>query len=209
LTAAGRRFAILISGRGSNMQALIAASRRGEIAASPAVVVSNVPDAAGLAAARELGVATEVVESRPGVDRAAHDRAVLAVLKDRGVDLVCLAGYMRLLSPELVGAYRHAVMNIHPSLLPAYPGLNAQRQALLHGAKVTGCTVHFVDEHLDTGPIIAQKAVPVEESDTAEILSERILREEHRLYPQAVQWFFEGRLEVHGRVVRVLPGRSG
>jgi phosphoribosylglycinamide formyltransferase-1 len=180
------RVGILISGRGSNMKALLSAMKDGRVAADPAVVVSNVPDAAGLDHARRQGVATAVVDHRTIKPREAHDRAVLDILRQHRVDLVCLAGYMRFLSPTFIEAYRGRILNIHPSLLPAFPGLDAQRQALEAGVKVSGCTVHLVDETLDHGPILLQSAVPVLPDDTVETLSARILEQEHRLYPEAL-----------------------
>jgi len=197
------RVGILISGRGSNMLALLRAMREGRIAADPAVVISNVPGAAGLDAAGEMEVPTEVVDHKLVKPRGAHERAVADALRRHRVDLICLAGYMRLLSPWLVGEFRGQILNVHPALLPAFPGLHAQRQALEHGVKISGCTVHFVDEHLDQGPIVAQAAVPVLEADTEDELSARILREEHRIYTEAVRLYFEGRLTLDGRTVRV------
>ncbi len=202
------RVAILISGRGSNMAALVEAMKAGKIAADPVLVLSDVPGAPGLERAKALGVATTVVFSREFRTREAHEEAVLVELRRKETDLVCLAGYMRLLSPRFIEAYRHRIMNIHPALLPAFPGLEAQRQALEHGVKVSGCTVHFVDEECDHGPIILQAALPVREDDTVETLSARILELEHRIYPEAVGLFFEGRLRVAGRRVSVLPGAS-
>jgi phosphoribosylglycinamide formyltransferase-1 len=199
------RVGILISGRGSNMIALVTAMRAGRIAADPVIVLSNVPDVEGLARAEALGVPTEVVDHLRIRPRAAHEEKVLEVLRRHRVDLVCLAGYMRLLSPSFVSAYRNRILNVHPALLPAFPGLDAQKQALLHGAKVSGCTVHFVDEECDHGPIVLQAAVPVLENDTVESLSARILREEHRLYPEAVALFFEGRLHPEADRVRIDP----
>jgi phosphoribosylglycinamide formyltransferase-1 len=186
--AGGRRarIGILISGRGSNMVALADAAREGRIPnAEVAIVMSDQTDAGGLAKANDRGIETLVIE-RQGRKREDHDREIVAVLRARNVDLVCLAGYMRMLSPVFIAAYRGRILNIHPSLLPAFPGLEAQRQALEHGVKHTGCTVHFVDETLDGGPIIAQRVVPVCDDDTAETLSERVLIEEHKLYPEAV-----------------------
>ena len=180
------RVGILISGRGSNMAALLAAMKDGRVAADPVVVVSNVPGAAGLEHAQAQGVATAVVDHKSTKPRDAHDRAVLEVLRRHRVDLVCLAGYMRFLSPTFIEAYRGRILNIHPSLLPAFPGLDAQRQALEAGVKVSGCTVHLVDETLDHGPILLQSAVPVLPDDTVETLSARILEQEHRLYPEAL-----------------------
>ena len=184
--AGTRRLGILISGRGSNMIALAEAASDGRIPnAEIAVVISDQPKAAGLAKAKERGIETLIIERR-GRPREAHDLETVAALKDRKVDLVCLAGYMRLLSREFIDAFRGRILNIHPSLLPAFPGLDAQRQALEAGAKTSGCTVHFVDETLDGGPIIAQRAVPIHDGDTVESLSARILEQEHKLYPEAV-----------------------
>src|SRR5882762_2430165 len=180
------RIAILISGRGSNMIALAEAARDGRITnAEIAIVISDQSNAAGLDKAKELGIETLVVERR-GRPRAEHDREVMAALQARHIDLVCLAGYMRVLSGEFIEAYRGRILNIHPSLLPAFPGLDAQKQALEQGVESSGCTVHFVDETLDGGPIITQRVVRVYEGDTVESLSARILEEEHKLYPEAV-----------------------
>ena len=180
------RIAILISGRGSNMVALADAIRNGRIPnAEIAIVISDQPDAKGLTIAQERGLKTLVIERR-GRKREEHDREIVSVLRDERVDLVCLAGYMRVLSPFFVNAFAERILNIHPSLLPLFPGLDAQRQALEHEAKVSGCTVHFVDNTLDGGPIIAQRTVPVLEGDTVETLSARILEQEHILYPEAV-----------------------
>jgi phosphoribosylglycinamide formyltransferase 1 len=180
------RIGILISGRGSNMIALADAVRAGRVPnARVAVVISDQPDAGGLAKAKERGIETLVIE-RDGRKRAEHDREFVAALQAREIDLVCLAGYMRVLSTEFIEAFRGRILNIHPSLLPSFPGLDAQQQALEHGVKLTGCTVHFVDETLDGGPIIAQRAVPVSDDDTVESLSVRILEQEHELYSEAV-----------------------
>lgn len=185
------RLAILISGRGSNMIALADAVADGRIpSADLAVVVSDQPDAAGLIRANERGLETLVIE-RHGRPREEHDREIVSELKARSVDLVCLAGYMRVLSREFLDAFRNCILNIHPSLLPSFPGLDAQKQALDHGVKWTGCTVHYVDETLDGGPIIAQRVVPIMNDDTVEDLSARILAEEHRLYPEAVALVLE------------------
>jgi phosphoribosylglycinamide formyltransferase 1 len=179
--------AILISGRGSNMVALIDAVRSGEIPGSEiAVVISDKPNAAGLEKARERNVKTIVIERR-GRTREEHDAEIIAELKRRDVDLICLAGYMRLLSCDFVNAFPDHIINIHPSLLPAFPGLDAQKQALEHGVKITGCTVHFVNEDLDAGPIILQRAVEVRNDDTVESLSARILEQEHLAYVEAVR----------------------
>jgi phosphoribosylglycinamide formyltransferase-1 len=180
------RIAILISGRGSNMVALAEAVRDGRISnAEIAIVISDQPNAAGLVKAKELGIETLIVERR-GRPRPEHDREVVAALQARQIDLVCLAGYMRVLSDKFIEAYRGRILNIHPSLLPLFPGLDAQQQALEQGVESSGCTVHFVDETLDGGPIIAQRVVRVHKGDTVESLSARILEEEHKLYPEAV-----------------------
>ena len=192
---------ILISGRGSNMVALVEKMQQGAIRARPAVVLSNVPDAAGLEHAARLGVPIEVVDHKRIRPRAEHEREVIRILRSYNVDLVCLAGYMRLLSPLMVGEFRNRIFNIHPSLLPAFPGLDAQRQALAYGAKVSGCTVHVVDEECDHGPIILQAAVPVLEDDTVDTLSARILEQEHRIYAEAVAMHFDERLKIDGRLV--------
>src|ERR1700674_5196072 len=186
--AVGRRarIGILISGRGSNMVALADAVRDGGIpTAEVAIVISDKPNAAGLDRAKERGIETLVIERR-GRQRVEHDREIVAALAAKNVDLVCLAGYMRMLSPEFIAAYRGRILNIHPSLLPAFPGLDAQKQALEHGAEWTGCTVHFVDETLDGGRIIRQQIVDIQPDDTVETLSERILMQEHRIFPEVV-----------------------
>ncbi len=198
------RVGLLISGRGSNMVSLVQAMQRGEIDAEPAIVISNVADAPGLDRARELGVSTAVVSSKKIKPRAEHERQVIEILRSHRCDLVCLAGYMRLLTPLMVSAFRQRIFNIHPSLLPAFPGLHAQRQALEYGVKVSGCTVHVVDEECDHGPIIVQAAVAVAEDDTEEKLAARILEQEHRSYVEAVKLFFEDRLRIEGRRVRVV-----
>ena len=199
------RLGILISGRGSNMLALVEAVRSGRITETEiAVVISDKPNAAGLTRAGELGLQTQVVE-RHGRTREDHDRETVDVLRSHQVDFVCLAGYMRVLSAYFLEEFRHRILNIHPSLLPAFPGLNAQLQAIEHGVKFTGCTVHFVDETLDGGPIIAQRSIPVYEDDTEESLSARILEQEHQLYPEAVAFVVSGKYEISGR--RVLRKR--
>ena len=180
------RIAILISGRGSNMVALADAIRNGKVPnAEIAIVISDQPGAKGLPIAQNRGLKTLVIERR-GRKREEHDREIVSVLREERVDLVCLAGYMRVLSPFFVDSFADRILNIHPSLLPLFPGLDAQRQALEHGEKVSGCTVHFVDNTLDGGPIISQRTVPVLEDDTVETLSARILEQEHILYPEAV-----------------------
>jgi phosphoribosylglycinamide formyltransferase-1 len=197
-----KRIAVLVSGRGSNLQALIDAQQRGELGGEIVLVFSNVATAAALARARAAGIPTEWRDHR-GRPREEFDGEVVALLRDREVDLVCLAGYMRLLSPVFVRAFRGRILNVHPALLPAFPGQDAQRQALEHGVKVSGATVHIVDEGLDSGPIVAQEAVRVLSSDTAESLAERILHVEHRLYPRAVRDLLLGRWRVEGRRVIV------
>jgi len=195
------RLGILLSGRGSNFLAIAESIRSGKLkGAEIAVVTSNVADALGLANARELGLPTAVFESR-GRKREDHDADVIASLRAHNVDLVCLAGYMRLLSPLFVAAFPQRILNIHPSLLPSFPGLESQKQALDYGVKFAGCTVHFVDENLDAGPIILQSAVPVLDSDDEHTLSERILKEEHRIYTQAVKIILEGNYKIAGRRV--------
>ena len=193
---------ILISGRGSNMVALADAAQAGRVPGAQVVrVLSDKAGAAGLERARERGIETAVVERR-GRTREEHEREVAAALRASGVELVCLAGYMRLLSPCFLEEFRGRVLNIHPSLLPAFPGLDAQRQAVEHGVRVSGCTVHFVDETLDGGPIITQRVVSVLDSDTPETLSARILEEEHKAYPEALALVCSGRYEVVGRRVQ-------
>jgi phosphoribosylglycinamide formyltransferase-1 len=200
---------ILISGRGSNMDAILAAAKAGRIPdARPRIVISNKPDAAGLKTASErYGVPTKVVppEGQKGWD---YDKRLVAALEEAGVTpkdgLVCLASFMRIISPEFVRHYRMRILNIHPALLPSFPGLHAQKQAVDYGVKVSGCTVHFVDDGVDSGPVILQRTVPVMEGDTEETLSARILEQEHQAYPEAVRLFAQGRLKVEGRRVRVL-----
>jgi phosphoribosylglycinamide formyltransferase-1 len=195
------KIGILISGRGSNMSALIEAVKTGKIPNSEiAVVISDKPDAAGLQKAREKGAETIVIERRNRTRRE-HDAEIVAELKKRSVELICLAGYMRLLSAEFIEAFRNKIVNIHPSLLPSFPGLDAQRQAFEYGVKFSGCTVHFVDEGLDSGAIIAQKVVPVLDDDTLETLTSRILEQEHRLYVEAVSLIAQRNYRLKGRKV--------
>ena len=194
-----RTLGVLISGRGSNLQAILDAIAEGRLDARVGVVVSNQADAQGLERAEKAGVATAVLSHKDYHSREAFDEAVLARLKKHDVVVVCLAGFMRILSPVLVRAFPNRVLNIHPSLLPAFAGLHAQRQAVEHGAKVSGCTVHLVDEELDHGPILLQAPVPVEEGDSEESLSARILEREHTLYPEAIQLILEGKVRVDGR----------
>jgi phosphoribosylglycinamide formyltransferase 1 len=195
-----KRLGILLSGRGSNFEAIAQQIACGKLEAQVAVVISNVENAPGLQKARQSGFETFFFSSK-GLSREAFDRRISAVLHEKQVDLVCLAGFMRLLSPFFIQAFRHRILNIHPSLLPAFPGLDAQRQALECGVKYSGCTVHFVDEGLDSGPIILQAPVPVLDGDTEEALSARILQEEHRLYSLAIQLVIDGKMRVEGRRV--------
>jgi len=199
----GGGIGIIISGRGSNMNALAEACRDGRVPAEVRLVVSNDPGAQGLRRAADLGIRTAVIAIRRGRSREEHDAEMAGALEEAGASLICLAGYMRLLSASFVRKFPSRIMNIHPALLPAFPGLHAQRQALESGVKYSGATVHFVDEGLDTGPIILQSVVPVLQDDTEESLSERILKEEHKLYPEAARLFFEQRLRIEGRRVRI------
>jgi phosphoribosylglycinamide formyltransferase 1 len=199
------RIGILISGRGSNMLSILRAAEERRIPAVVALVISNEPDALGISAARARGVEAIVLDHRAAGSREEHDRRIVAALEERRVDLVCLAGYMRLLTPVLLKAYAGRILNVHPALLPSFPGLDVQRRAVEHGVRFTGATVHFVDAGVDTGPIVLQAVVPVEPEDTPETLAERILKEEHRIYPEAVRLFFQDRLRLEGRKVRILP----
>jgi phosphoribosylglycinamide formyltransferase-1 len=194
------RLGILISGRGSNFEAIADNVAAGAIPAEIAVVISNRAAARGLEMARQRGLNAVVIPSK-GLDREVYDRMLLEELARHGVDLVCLAGFMRLLSGTFIRAYPNRILNIHPSLLPAFPGLDAQHQALEHGVKITGCTVHFVDEYLDAGPIVLQAAVPVLNDDTVETLSARILKEEHRIYSEAIRIVLASNYAIEGRRV--------
>ncbi|MEO9363428.1 MAG: phosphoribosylglycinamide formyltransferase [Nitrososphaera sp.] len=200
---------ILISGRGSNMDAILAAAKAGRIpGARPKIVISNKPDAAGLKTASEkYGVPTKVIPAE-GLKGWDYDKKLVSSLEEAGVTpedgLVCLAGFMRIISPEFVKHFKMRILNIHPALLPSFPGLHAQRQAIDYGVKVSGCTVHFVDAGVDSGPVILQRTVPVMEGDTEETLSARILEQEHQAYPEAVRLFTEGRLKIEGRKIRIL-----
>lgn len=193
------RLGVLISGRGSNLQSIVGSIARGELAATVAVVISNRPEAAGLLRAREAGLTTVCLRPKDYEGRDAYDGALAEALTEAQVDLVCLAGFMRLVGPRLLDAFPDRILNIHPSLLPAFPGLDAQRQALEHGVRVTGATVHLVNGELDGGPIVAQAAVPVLPADTVESLSARILIEEHRLYPSAIAALLGGGWHIEGR----------
>ncbi|MBA4458575.1 MAG: phosphoribosylglycinamide formyltransferase [Nitrosopumilus sp.] len=199
---------ILISGRGSNMESILKSIKKKKIPINPAVVISNKQDAKGLKIAHKLGVAIEVVESKEFKgNRAEYDKKVISVLTKYGVTprngLVCLAGFMRIISPEFVKKYKNRIINIHPALLPAFPGLDAQKQALEYGAKYSGCTVHFVDAGMDTGPVIIQSVVKIKENDTEKSLSKRILKEEHRIYPEAVNLFARKKIKVIGRRTKI------
>jgi len=198
-----KRLGILLSGRGSNFLAIADSIAAGRLNAEIAVVISNRVDAPGIAAARARGLNAQVLASK-GLDREIYDRQLIDVLRENNVDLVCLAGYMRLLSGHFIREFTMKIVNIHPSLLPAFPGLDAQHQALEHGVKFSGCTAHFVEEGLDSGPIIRQAVVPVEDGDTVESLSARILIEEHRIYSEAIALVLSGKFRVEGR--RVIAG---
>src|SRR5581483_10120680 len=200
-----KKLGILLSGRGSNFEAIADSVQAGRIAADIAIVISNRADAPGIESAKRRGLDARVIPSK-GKVREQHDAEVVAALQEKRVDLVCLAGYMRLLSPWFVQQFPNRILNIHPSLLPAFPGLEAQKQALEHGSKVSGCTVHFVDEHLDHGTIIVQKTVPVLENDDEHTLSTRILEQEHIAYTEAIDIVLEGNYDVIGRrLVRKSP----
>ncbi len=195
--------AVLVSGSGTNLQAIIDQIEAKRLDAKIEVVLSNRADAYGLVCAKNHGLATEVLDHKQFPSREAYDQAVVDILRARGVELVVLAGFMRLLSPVFVKAYSNRIMNIHPALLPSFPGLHVQKKAVEHGVRFSGCTVHFVNEECDEGPIIIQAVVPVFPDDTGETLAARILKQEHRIYPQAIQLYAEGRLRVEGRRVRV------
>jgi phosphoribosylglycinamide formyltransferase-1 len=196
-----KRIGVLLSGRGSNFVALAESAAAGRIRnAEIAIVVSNREGAPGIDKAKQCGIPTRVIPSK-GLEREAFDRQVVEVLNEHQVDLICLAGYMRLLSPYFVASFPNRILNIHPSLLPSFPGLESQRQALEYGVKFAGCTVHFVDENLDAGPIVLQAAIPVRDDDTEATLSERILAEEHRIYTEAVKMVLDGQYKIAGRRV--------
>ena len=194
---------VLVSGNGTNLQSLIDAVEAKKLDANIELVVSNKAGAYGLVRARNHGIPTEVLEHKEFPSREAYDQAVVDLLRGRGVELVVLAGFMRLLSPVFVKAYSNRIMNIHPALLPSFPGLHVQKKALEHGVRFSGCTVHFVNEECDEGPIIIQAVVPVFPDDTEETLAARILKQEHRIYPRAIQLYAEGRLRIVGRTVLV------
>ncbi|MDI6846226.1 MAG: phosphoribosylglycinamide formyltransferase [Candidatus Saccharicenans sp.] len=198
------RVAVLLSGRGSNFRAIHDAMSEGRINAEIVLVFSNKADAPGLQMARERGLDTLHLDPKSFPDKESYDAAIVEELKKLKVDLVCLAGYMKIITPLFCQAYRNQIMNIHPALLPSFPGLHAQRQAVEYGVRYSGATVHFVWEEVDAGPIILQAVVPVYQDDTEETLAERILEQEHKIYPEAVRLYFEGRLEVRGRKVYIL-----
>jgi phosphoribosylglycinamide formyltransferase-1 len=195
---------ILISGRGSNMENILKAVKKNKIPIKPVLVISNKPDAKGLAIAQKLGVKTEVVESQ-GLKGGnwEYDSKLVSVLEKHKITpqncLICLAGFMRIMSPEFIRHYKGRIMNIHPAILPAFPGLHSQRQALEYGVKYSGCTVHFVDEGVDTGPIILQSVVKIKDNDTEESISKKILKQEHKIYPKAVKLFAKGKIKISGR----------
>jgi len=203
------KLAILISGRGSNMKAILRAVKKQNIPIEPVVVISNKPSAKGLRIARKLSVKTEIVESNGFQgSRWEYDQKIVRVLNKYGItpknSLICLAGFMRILSPEFIKKYKNCILNIHPAILPAFPGLDAQKQAINHGVKYSGCTVHFVDEEVDAGPILVQAIVKVKNDDTEETLSKRILAKEHKAYPEAVRLIAEKKINVVGRKIKIL-----
>ncbi|BCS53856.1 phosphoribosylglycinamide formyltransferase [Geobacter sp. SVR] len=197
------KLAVLVSGNGSNLQAIIDRIEAGELNARIVCVISNNPEAFALTRAANHGIATIIHDNRGFANRREYDAALVAILREHGVRLVVLAGFMRILSEVMVSAFPHAIMNLHPALLPSFPGLHAQKQALDYGVKFSGCTVHFVDCGTDTGPVILQSVVPVEQDDTEETLSARIQREEHRIFPEAIGLFADDRISVEGRQVRI------
>jgi phosphoribosylglycinamide formyltransferase-1 len=195
--------AVLVSGSGSNLQAIIDASETGEIPCRVGIVISNKPDAYGLVRARKHAIPTEVIRHKEFPSREEFDAQLVEIIRKSGAELVCLAGFMRVLTPVFVRAFPNRILNIHPALLPSFPGTHGPKQALDHGVRFSGCTVHFLDEGVDTGPIIVQAVVPVYDDDTEDTLAARILVQEHRIYPMAIRLFFQGRLKVEGRRVRV------
>ena len=190
---------VLASGRGTNLQAIIEAIEGGKIEGRISIVISDNSDAYALKRAKQYNIDTRYINFKSYKNREDYDKEIIKALEEKKIDLVVLAGYMRILSPFFINAYKNKIMNIHPALLPSFPGLHAQRQAVEYGAKVSGCTVHFVDEGVDSGPIVLQKSVEVKDDDTEELLEERILKEEHQIYPKAIQLFSEGRLMIKGR----------
>jgi phosphoribosylglycinamide formyltransferase-1 len=199
------KIAVLVSGRGSNLQAIIDSIENGYLKAQIAVVISDEENAYALERAGKHGIEAAFIDPKKFASKELYDEKVLNILKNHDAELILLAGYMRIVGKTLLAAYKNRMLNIHPALLPAFTGLQAQRQAFDHGVKVSGCTVHFVDETLDGGPIILQRCVEVREDDTADTLADRILEQEHKIYPQAVKLFIEKRLRIEGRKVRILP----
>ncbi|MCL5885093.1 MAG: phosphoribosylglycinamide formyltransferase [Deltaproteobacteria bacterium] len=195
--------AVLISGSGSNLQAIIDSSEKGEIPGRVGIVISNKADAYGLVRAKKHGIPTEVINHRDFPTREEFDNRLVEILRKSGAELVCLAGFMRVLTPVFVRAFSNRILNIHPALLPSFPGTHGPKQALDHGVRFSGCTVHFLDEGVDTGPIVVQAVVPVYDDDTEETLAARILVQEHKIYPMAIRLFFQGKLKIVGRRVRV------
>lgn len=195
---------VLISGRGSNLQAIINAVEAGKISAKVSCVISNVPSAFGLERAKQHNIQTSIVNSKDFKDKTGYEAALLKAIDEHSPDLICLAGYMRIVGADIIKKYKGKIINIHPALLPSFPGLHGQKQALDYGVKVSGCTVHFVDEGCDTGPVILQRTVPVLENDTEATLSARILEEEHKAYPEAIRLFTQGKLKIEGRKIRIL-----
>lgn len=198
------KIAVLISGRGSNLQAIMDSIASKKLSAEILCVISDKPDAYGLERAKKQGIETLVLDYKKFPNKDAYEKELLKVLKEKGPDLICLAGYMRIVGKGLISAFKNKIINIHPALLPAFPGLHSQKQALDYAVKISGCTVHFVDEGCDTGPIILQKTVPVLEGDTEETLSARILEQEHKAYPEAIGLMAEGRVKIEGRKVKIL-----
>jgi len=198
--------AVLISGRGSNMESIARACAAESFPARICVVVSNKPDAAGLQTAASFGIPTAAVDHTTFDSKAAFEAAIIAVLEEHGAELVCLAGFMRVLSEDFVAHFSHKILNIHPSLLPSFPGLHVQQKAIEHGVRYSGCTVHFVVPEVDAGPIVVQAVVPIEQDDGEDTLAARILEQEHLIYPEAVKLFAEGRLRIEGRRVRITGG---
>jgi phosphoribosylglycinamide formyltransferase-1 len=197
------KLGVLISGNGSNLQSIIDHIEKGSLKAVIKIVISNNPDAYGITRAKKHGIPVVVLKNGDFKNKEAFDLELIRILESKGVDLVILAGFMRIITPTLLKAFPQKIMNIHPALLPSFPGIHGQKQALEYGVKISGCTVHFVDEGVDTGPIIIQKTVQVFDDDTEETLAARILTEEHRIYPQAIQLFAEGKMEIKGRKVRI------
>ena len=195
--------AVLVSGRGSNFQAIIDAVEAGQVNASISALISNVPGVQSLERAKKHGIKSFVIDHKTFKDKTSYEAELIRTIESLNVDLICLAGYMRIVGAEVIKRFRGKIINIHPALLPSFPGLHGQKQALDYGVKVSGCTVHFVDEGCDTGPIILQKVVPIKDDDTEGSLSARILEQEHKAYPEAIQLIAEGRVKIEGRIVRI------